>query len=212
MSLFWFPVNDNLGYYFTGYVIISIVCSLLEEEKGPLVPKGGRKRRFEYMYLNKRPAWRVNKRLEKNTHRGHVMTLSTLYVIPSLVHEHIKICFFWSLSSRILYIAPLKPCGEGVCTNLHHPTEICFGSSSSCNLKSLCIFCQHIKQQLTRFFFLMVLLRLSPPPSGATTPALSCEWRRMREARRRLHIKDNTHSFLLATIVIVPKIRNWLST
>lgn len=177
MSLFWFPVNDNLGYYFTGYVIVSIICSLLfigivGGGEGATGSKG-REEKEIWIHVLEQMAGLAGKQEAGEVHAQRT----------------------YDDTSAQIYIIQLK---------------YALVSFSCCNLKSLCIFRQHIKQQLTRFFFLMVLLRLSLPPSGASTSALSCEWRRMRETRRRLHIKDNTCSFLLATIVTATKIRNWI--
>lgn len=77
-------------------LILSNVHSLLllfiAGLKAPIVPKGDRKRRFAYSYMNTWPAQAINKRLENSTHRGGVVTVCTLchYVTNS---SHSTICF-----------------------------------------------------------------------------------------------------------------------
>lgn len=76
-------------------LILSNVRSLLllfiAGLKGPIVPKGDRKRRFAYSYINTVPAQAI-KKLENSTHRGRVNTVCTLchYVSNS---SHSTICF-----------------------------------------------------------------------------------------------------------------------
>lgn len=77
-------------------LILSSVCSplllFIVGLKGPVVPKGDRKRRFACSYMNTWPAQTINKKLENSTHRGRVMTVCTLcHDVTSSLHS--TICF-----------------------------------------------------------------------------------------------------------------------